>query len=143
MFPESQVFMQVYPLELAYWDEGMALWEYENWLKRYNYQGFPRKAKNPNVYRIFGRDIPDLGEKGLRIIRDIGVVLVGEFPGCNACRSCETECPEKAITVEGKDGEGKIFVRSDLCLGIACLRCERICPQKVFRFKELLHEKFK
>lgn len=143
MFPESKVFMQVYPLELAYWDEGMALWDYENWLKKYNYQGFPRKAKNPKIYRIFSRDIPDLGEKGLRIIRDIGVTMVGEFPGCNACRSCETECPEEAITVEEKNGEGKIFVRSDLCLGVACLRCERVCPQKVFRFKELLHEKFR
>ncbi|MEM3710349.1 MAG: methylamine methyltransferase corrinoid protein reductive activase, partial [Nitrososphaerales archaeon] len=68
MFPESQVFMQVYPLELAYWEEGMPLWQYEQWLKRYNYQGFPRKAKNPKVYKIFKRDIPDLGEKGLRII---------------------------------------------------------------------------
>ncbi|MCP8316217.1 MAG: 4Fe-4S dicluster domain-containing protein, partial [archaeon] len=92
---------------------------------------------------IFKRDIPDLGEKGLKIVRDIGVLLVGEFPGCNACRSCEEECPEGAIRVEEKDGEGKIFVRSELCLGIACLRCERICPQKVFRFKELLHEKFR
>ncbi|MCP8317458.1 MAG: methylamine methyltransferase corrinoid protein reductive activase [archaeon] len=143
MFPESQVFMQVYPLELAYWEEGMPLWEYEQWLKKYNYQGFPRKAKDPKVYKIFKRDIPDLGEKGLKIVRDIGVLLVGEFPGCNACRSCETECPEGAIRVEEKDGEGKIFVRSELCLGIACLRCERICPQKVFRFKELLHEKFR
>jgi methylamine methyltransferase corrinoid protein reductive activase len=142
LFPESQVFMQVYPLELAYWEEGMPLWEYEQWLKRYNYQGFPVKARNPKVYKIFKRDIPDLGEKGLKIIRDIGVLLVGEFPGCTACRSCETECPEGAITVEEGDGTGKILVRSDLCLGVACLRCERVCPEKVFKFKELLHEKF-
>ncbi|MCL4235820.1 MAG: 4Fe-4S binding protein [Deltaproteobacteria bacterium] len=40
---------------------------------------------------------------------------------CIACGSCETACPERAIS------EGDIFVvDNDLCNG--CSRCARVCP---------------
>jgi Fe-S-cluster-containing hydrogenase component 2 len=45
--------------------------------------------------------------------------------------------PEEAIVME--NGEAK--VRTDLCSGMACLRCELSCPEKVFKYGEFLTEK--
>jgi NAD-dependent dihydropyrimidine dehydrogenase PreA subunit len=51
---------------------------------------------------------------------------------------CVESCPERALTVTKKmSGEPEITVASDLCNGTACLRCERGCPEKVFKFRGL------
>lgn len=138
MLAESKVFTQVYPLELAYWGEGMPLWMYNEWLKRYGYQPLPRKTPNPIVKRLFARDIPVLGKKGLRVIRDIGLTLVGQFEGCAACGVCVANCPEKAIRLEMINDKPTLIIKTELCNGIACLRCEISCPHKVFKLKDLL-----
>lgn len=138
MLATSKVFERIYPLELAFWEEGMPLWMYNEWLRRYGYQSLPKKAHNPVIKRLFARDIPVLGEKGLRVITDIGLTLVGQFEGCVACGRCVTSCPEKAIRLEEIDGKATLIIETELCNGMACLRCEVACPKKVFKFKELL-----
>jgi Fe-S-cluster-containing hydrogenase component 2 len=45
-------------------------------------------------------------------------------------------CPEEAIVIE--NGEAKVKI--DLCSGMACLRCELSCPEKVFKYREFLAE---
>jgi methylamine methyltransferase corrinoid protein reductive activase len=140
MLATSKAFAQIYPLELAHWQEGMPLWQYDGWLRKYGYQGLPEMSHNPQVHRLFARDIPTLGVKGLRIVRDIGVTLTGEFAECTGCATCEAECPEKALMVETVNGQTRIIIKSELCLGIACLRCQRACPNRAFKFSELLHK---
>jgi len=82
-------------------------------------------------------------KKGLKILRDIGLTITGCFDGCIGCRKCEEECPENALTISESGSDYIVTVRSDLCNGTACLRCDRICPEKVFMFKDLRIEEKK
>ena len=138
MFATDKVFEKVFIQELAYWTEGMPMETYNMMLEIADIQPLPSKIKPAKVTRTVLRDIPDLGYKGLKVLRDIGIYLKGSFEGCTGCEACMNECPEKAIRIHQGGLKGfEIEVASDLCNGTACMRCERICPQKCFKFKEL------
>jgi methylamine methyltransferase corrinoid protein reductive activase len=134
MFATDPVFKNLYIQELALWEEGMPISTYNFFLQTMGIQPLPEKFREAQVHKIVMRDIPVLGKKGLKILRDIGTTMEGGFDGCTACGQCAQECPECAITVDSSD---HIRVKTDLCNGTACLRCERICPEKVFSFKKL------
>ena len=129
----SPTFEKIYSLELAMCEQGMPFWMYNDWLTKYGFQKIPPKVSKPVVHRIFERDIPELGEEGLKITK-IGGLLKAEFEGCTNCMTCAQNCPEDALNVEN----GVITIRTDLCSGMACLRCELGCPQKVFKYEKLL-----
>jgi len=137
MFATDKVFETIYMQELAYWTEGMPMQMYNQMIQRAGIQPLPSRIENSEVHRIVVRDIPDLGVQGLSVIRDIGVILEGEFEGCIKCRKCEKECPEDALSIVEEDDRFLIRIKSELCNGTACKRCERICPEKVFKFDEL------
>ncbi|MEJ5292794.1 MAG: methylamine methyltransferase corrinoid protein reductive activase [Candidatus Methanosuratincola sp.] len=141
MLATSKVFEKVYTLELSYWDEGMPIAIYNEYLRRYGYNPLPKRTPNPEIKRIFMRDIPELGKKGLKVLRDIGVTLIGEFDGCTGCESCLKSCPENAIRVEPAGDTFRIVIRSELCDGMACLRCQQACPEQVFKYSSLLKGK--
>ncbi|MGB9978650.1 methylamine methyltransferase corrinoid protein reductive activase [Methanobacterium sp.] len=132
----SPTFEKIYSLELAMCEQGMPFWMYNDWLTKYGFQKIPPKASNPMIHRIFERDIPELGEEGLKITK-IGGLLKAEFEGCTNCMTCAQNCPEDALTIEN----GMVTIRTDRCSGMACLRCELGCPQKVFKYEELLTPK--
>ena len=129
----SPTFEKIYSLELAMCEQGMPFWMYNDWLTKYGFQKIPPKVSNPVIHRIFERDIPELGEEGLKITK-IGGLLKAEFEGCTNCMTCAQNCPEDALTIEN----GVVTIRTDRCSGMACLRCELGCPQKVFKYEELL-----
>jgi methylamine methyltransferase corrinoid protein reductive activase len=129
----SPTFEKIYSLELAMCEQGMPFWMYNDWLTKYGFQKIPPKVSNPVIHRIFERDIPELGEEGLKITK-IGGLLKAEFEGCTSCMTCVQNCPEDALTIEN----GVVTIRTDRCSGMACLRCELGCPQKVFKYEELL-----
>lgn len=133
MLATSPTFERIYSLELSIYEQGMPFWKYNEWLNRYGYQKIPPKVSKPEVHRIFERDIPELGEKGLHIVK-VGSLLEAEFEGCTQCQTCIETCPEDAITMEDK----KIMMRTDLCLGTGCQRCVLSCPEKVFKYGEFL-----
>ena len=133
MLATSQTFEKIYSLELSLYDQGMPFWMYNEWLGRYGYQKIPPKESHPKIHRIFERDIPELGEEGLHIVK-VGSLLEAEFEGCTECLTCIKNCPENAITME----DGVIMLRTDLCLGTACQRCVLACPEKVFKYGEFL-----
>ncbi|MBI0583337.1 MAG: methylamine methyltransferase corrinoid protein reductive activase [Methanomassiliicoccus sp.] len=138
MFATDKVFEKVFVQELAYWTEGMPMETYNMMLEFADIQPLPTQIKEAKITRTVLRDIPDLGYKGLRVLRDIGIFVRGSFEGCTGCEACLNECPENAIKIhQGGTSGFEIEVASDLCNGTACMRCERICPEKVFRFKEL------
>ncbi|MDI9643731.1 MAG: methylamine methyltransferase corrinoid protein reductive activase [Candidatus Verstraetearchaeota archaeon] len=141
MLATSKVFEKVYTLELSYWEEGMPITIYNEYLRRYGFEPLPKRSSSVEIKRIFMRDIPELGKKGLKVLREIGVTLVGDFDECTGCGNCMAECPEKAITVEPVGDKFRIVIKSELCNGMACLRCQQVCPNQAFKFSELLKGK--
>lgn len=131
----SEIFEKIYGLELAVCEQNMPLWKYDEWLEMYGYGNLPETEEDPDIHRMFDSDIPDLGENGLSIIEEVGTKLKAEFDDCVNCGICVDECPEKALVVENQI----VTIRSDLCNGSACLRCERICPKKVFDYNKMLY----
>ena len=136
MFPLEQDFKNAYIVELGFWS-GMPMDQYHHFLKHYKLPDYPERKFAPKINRIVIRDIPILGEKGLHVVREIGTILTQEFEGCTGCESCKEECPEGALEVLEEDDKFKIVIRTDLCIGISCKRCEKICPVKVFEFSKL------
>lgn len=131
----SEIFEKIYGLELAVCEQNMPMWKYDEWLESYGYGNVPELEEDPEIHRIYESDIPDIGRNGLSIIEEVGTKLTAEMDGCISCKACENECPESALKVE----DGVITIRSDYCNGSACLRCERICPSKVFSYDKMLY----
>jgi len=134
MFATDKVFENIYIQELAYWTEGMSMAQYNDNLKMLGIQQIPKVTGRPEIFRIAERDIPVLGDKGLTIIRDIGLELTGKFEGCVRCGACVKECPESALST---DADGTMRVKTKKCLGTACYRCQFRCPKKVYRYEDL------
>jgi methylamine methyltransferase corrinoid protein reductive activase len=139
MLATSKVFEKAYTLELAYWDEGMPISIYNEYLRRYGYAPMPPRSKSVEIKRIFSRDIPDLGKQGLKVLREIGMVLSAEFEDCTGCETCLKSCNENAISLEKVGDHYKVIIKSERCDGMACLRCQASCPSGAFKFQKLLH----
>lgn len=131
MFAASPVFKKVYILEFSYWTEGMPMSEYRRYLRKYALPDLPPVGGTPEIFRSAKRDIDDLGVMGLSTITDIGMVVEAAVEGCRSCLSCINSCPGKALSVGGEPGT--IALDLSLCQGVACRRCERVCPVKAFR----------
>lgn len=134
MFAGDKIFEQIYMQELAVCDEGMSMDMYNSNNAMFGIQALPKPKGTPTIHRMVQRDIPDLGEKGLTIVHDIGTELRGHMQGCTGCKKCERECPEKALTVTD---DREIVVKTKNCLGTACLRCQFSCPEKVYEYNTL------
>lgn len=134
MFAGDPIFEQIYTQELAVCDEGMGMDMYNRNNVMFGIQELPKAKGTPTVHRMVQRDIPDLGERGLYILHDIGTELHGYMDGCIGCKKCEKECPEHALTV--KD-DNEIVVKTKNCLGTACYRCQFSCPKKVYKYDNL------
>jgi len=134
----SRTFEKIYSLKLSICEQGMPFWMYNDWLAKYGFQKIPPKVSNPDMHRIFEKDIPELGMKGLRVIKS-GSILKVAFEGCTNCMTCIENCPENAITMEN----GSVKVRTDLCSSMACLRCELSWPEKVFKHEKVHYRKEK
>lgn len=140
MFADSKVFSQIYVLELSYWTEGMPWKTYQQFLKKYGFPPTQEIGKIPEVIKKVQRDIPDLGVMGLKIIPDIGERKEMLFDGCIGCGDCVEKCPEDALVQEE---DNSIVIDLALCDGVACGRCERACPEKVFDLIKLLTSEVK
>ncbi len=138
MFAESEVFEKVYVLELSLWTQGMPLKMYQQFLERYGYPPLHEVGELPEVIKTVERDIPDLGVMGLKIIPDIGELKEMAFEGCISCQKCVEECPEGALSLDEQGEKPAIVINLALCNGVACMRCERICSEKVFNLNKLI-----
>ena len=134
MFAGDKIFEQIYTQELALCDEGMPFEMYNRNNVAAGLQELPKPRGRIDVHKMVKRDIPDLGERGLTIVHDIGTELRGRMEGCTGCRICEKECPENALTVMP---DNEIVVKTKNCLGTACYRCQFSCPSKVYKYDNL------
>jgi methylamine methyltransferase corrinoid protein reductive activase len=134
MFASDKIFEQIYMQELAVCDEGMSMEMYNSNNAAAGIQELPKPRGVPKVNRVVTRDIPDLGDRGLTILHDIGTELRGYMDGCIGCGKCQKECPEKALTLMD---DNEIVVKTKDCLGTACYRCQFVCPKKVYKYDNL------
>ena len=136
MFASSETFKKVYVLEIAFWTEGMPMSLYRKFLKKYHLSDLLPIEKTPEVIRTAKRDIKDLGRMGLTIIPKLGETIKAVIEGCTLCMNCVEDCPENAISFI-EDIEPVTFaIDQSLCIGMACRRCERVCPEMLFNLKD-------
>ncbi|MDW5562544.1 MAG: methylamine methyltransferase corrinoid protein reductive activase [Methanomassiliicoccus sp.] len=138
MFATSKIFEDMYVNEIAYWGEGMPFDLYNESLRAAGLRPLPPIVRPKTTRRIVSSDIPIIGDKGLKILDNVGVYLMGGFEGCIGCRKCAKECPERALEVlDGGQYGYTIKIATEFCLGTACKNCESVCPQHVYRFSDL------
>jgi methylamine methyltransferase corrinoid protein reductive activase len=135
VFAASKTFKNIFILELAYWTEGMPIIEYRKFLRRYSFPDLLPVEEPPDIVRTVKRDIDDLGHMGLTLVPDIGSVVQLGIKGCTACMDCIEDCPENALSIVTETVPPTLVMNQSLCSGVACRRCERICPAKVFELK--------
>jgi methylamine methyltransferase corrinoid protein reductive activase len=140
MFASSKTFEKAFILEFSHWTEGMPMSLYRKFLKKYGFPDLLPVAEPPEIIRVVERDIAAVGRLGLKIITDIGKSVQVSLEGCIACLECVEECPESAITfIEGVEPPA-LAVNQPLCNGMACRRCEQVCPEKVFELARFFSE---
>ncbi len=139
MFATNKTFEHMYVLEIAYWLEGMSSEMFNEMIKMHGLKELPPIRRPKEVVRTVKSDIPEVGDKGLKTLHDVGVTMNANFPGCIGCRKCEKICPERALKVHTDDEFGgfRIVIETDKCLGTACKNCEMVCPEKVYNFYDL------
>lgn len=137
MFATSETFKNLYSIELSLWSYGMPLTSYNDMLDIYGLPHLRLEPVKATIERKVRRDIPDLGSMGISVLHDPGTMLIAELDGCIQCGKCVESCPEDALVILDEDPHPKATVRSDLCLGTACKRCELVCPEHVMRIKSL------
>jgi methylamine methyltransferase corrinoid activation protein len=138
MFAMSKAFEDIYVNEIAYWDEGMPFEMFNQILKDKGYRPLPAIVRPKETIRIVSSDIPIIGDRGLKVLDDVGVFLIGSFEECIGCKKCEKDCPERALKVfDLGNKKYKIQIETEHCLGTACKKCESVCPQKCYNFSQL------
>lgn len=132
MLASSDIFKKLFILELSYWTEGMPMELYRDLLKRYGLGTIPGFGPLPRIDRTVRRDIEPLGTLGLHTITDVGQHVGCEIAGCTECGACVRECPQDALAIDGS----RITLDHACCSGVACRRCERVCPVQVMKLDQ-------
>ncbi len=131
MLATSEIFEKIYSLELAIYDQGMPFWMYNQWLQKYGIQEIPNIKTEPEITKLYERDIADLGQNNLKTV-DISNTLSAAFDNCIYCMECVNNCPENALIFEGDEFK----LRTDLCSGLGCLRCSSNCSENAFKYEK-------
>ncbi|SFM31222.1 methylamine methyltransferase corrinoid protein reductive activase [Methanolobus profundi] len=137
MLASNDTFKNIYACELAYWTEGMQAEMYNHFLEAYGMPGLPEVTDIPSIEQRVNKDIDDTGYQGLKIIKDLDMIIEEESSGCMQCKICERECPEQALHVVPKDGHVYVDYTAHLCLGMSCKRCVGVCPVKAISYREI------
>jgi len=140
LFPVEEAFKNAYICELGFW-EGISMDDYKMFLNMYQLPEYPECTVTPSIHKVVVRDIPNLGSKGLHIVRDIGTAMSATFDGCTGCLSCEKACVENALKVEENNGGFTATIRTEYCDGVACKKCAAACPDKVYDYSKFVVRK--
>jgi methylamine methyltransferase corrinoid protein reductive activase len=132
LLASSETFKNIYILELGYWTEGMPMLQYRKLLRKFGVSDLPPVEEPPHIVHAVKRDIADLGRMGLTLVKDTGRVVHVGVAGCTSCADCVRQCPEGALAIVSENVPPTLALDQSVCSGVACRRCERDCPEKVF-----------
>lgn len=132
MLATSEVFKDIYSIEISIWMYDMPMAAFNDMMDVYNLPHLPKPVDSHNTKTSL-RDLPDVEKGGIVIVQDIGAKITGHVEGCISCGTCEEECPEEALT----EKDGVITIKTDRCMGTGCNRCETACPEKVLKIGKL------
>lgn len=133
MFATDEAFKETYILELSYWNEGMPFKALKKFLKKKGLPTLDVVKEIPEVEKRVVKDIPDLGDEGLRVLEQVGTYLTMEVEGCIDCHQCMDVCPNDALIEENRN----VSIRTDLCDGAHCQKCIHACPEDVLDWNNL------
>ena len=137
MFATSDTFKDIYSIEYSVWGQNMPMSEYNNMLAVYDLPPILDPIDNPKVTRLTERDLPETEKIPVFVLDNPGTMLRGKIKGCIYCRKCERACPEGAIKITKESNGNYANIRTDLCGGYACSRCEHECKERVLIYKDL------
>lgn len=137
MMATSETFNNFYICELSYWTQGMPMEMYNQMLEMYGIPKIPKTLAQVEIEKRVYKDIENLGEEGLFVLKEIGIILEVPVEKCIYCRKCEKECPENAIRIVEKTGKRFAEYDSQKCLGTSCRRCVSICPEDAIEMSKL------
>lgn len=137
MLASNETFKNIYACELAYWTEGMQDEMYNYFLESYGMPGLPHAIEKPSIERRVRKDIEETGYEGIRIIKDLDMIIEEKSRGCMQCKICERECPENALRIVPKNGDIYADYTAHLCLGMSCKRCIGVCPVKAINYRQI------
>ena len=112
--------------------------KYREMLRRYRLPDLPPVSAPPQVIRMVKHDIETLGRMGLVTLDHVGRVVALAVGGCTGCMACLGECPARALSIKPDTDPPTILLAHALCNGVACRRCEQICPSKVCHLNAFL-----
>ena len=131
MLATSDIFEKIYSLELAMYEQNMPFSTYRQWLLKYGFQDIPPLEENPNIHKLINRDIEYSGENPIKTV-DISNYKKSCFDNCIYCMECVDNCPENALSLNAEE----FNLRTDLCSGLGCLRCQSSCKQNAFKYNQ-------
>jgi methylamine methyltransferase corrinoid protein reductive activase len=134
MFATSEAFKEAYLLELAYWNEGMAFKMLQKFLKKKKLPMIGEPSPILKINKQVERDIPELGEEGLKVLEKVGTYLTTVIDDYADCRNCVKVCPNGALRMEEN---GTVKIRTDLCDGANCQRCLHAYSDNRFNWENL------
>jgi methylamine methyltransferase corrinoid protein reductive activase len=134
MLATTPQFSDAYILEIAYWEEGMPFRMLQKYLKKKGLPGLGNPVDNPVIEKRVKKDIPVLGEEGLRILERTGTNMT-MLVECPECRKCIKVCPNDAIKIDEENRA--IIIATDVCEGVHCQKCLKTCPPDKFNWKSL------
>jgi NAD-dependent dihydropyrimidine dehydrogenase PreA subunit len=112
----------------------MPIAQYRKFLKRYHLPDLLPVNGVPEVVQTVQRDIDDVGRFGLTTLTGIGRVSQIKLDACCACLKCVEACPAQALAILDETRPVTFALTQARCNGVACRRCERACPDKIFEF---------
>jgi methylamine methyltransferase corrinoid protein reductive activase len=138
MFASSGIFSKAFIVELSYWTEGMPDELYLKYSKRYNLPCALECALKPKITHVEKDKTKNYEDCNISIIQYESSYAEIDFKGCTWCMECINNCPEHALSIHGNDEKKTIRLDFSLCRGYSCKKCEKICPDNIFLYTDIL-----
>jgi len=132
-FERLPTYVRALECEHAFWEDGISP---EGMASMCAARGIPKpnpRAGTPLKVTTLDRDIPEMGKGGLKIRNMVDTCLHIKVEGCTGCFCCTDICKNNAIKPDTK----VIHIRTDLCSGLGCQKCQMTCSTGVINWDRI------